>query len=257
MSSSSSVLTDEELLTLLEERIPALLERHPELQERLYLAFLKIFVRREEVAVLMAELRDFRAEFHQFRLETMQRFEQIDRRFEEIDRRFEEIDRRFEQIDRRFEEIDRRFEQVDQRFEQMSKHFQDLQDWVELVVGRMQVRSGRNLEDVVAAALRLALKRPDIRPESIRLRQKIVDTEGWVFPRGRQKEIDLVATDGEYLVFEVKSAAEVDDVDDLAEKVELLRLLHPDKIVQGVFITLAPEPDVQGRCRELGIELAH
>ncbi len=243
MSSPSPVLTDEELLTILETRIPALLERHPELQERLYLAFLKVFVRREEVAALMAELRGFRDEFHQYRLETMQRFEQIDQRFE--------------QIDQRFEQIDQRFEQIDQRFEQMNKHFQDLRDWVELVVGRTQVRSGRNLEDVVAAALRLALKRSDIRPESIRLRQKIVDTEGWVFPRGRQKEVDLVATDGEFLAFEVKSAAEVDDVDDLAEKVELLRLLYPDKTVRGVFITLAPEPDVRERCRELGIELAH
>jgi hypothetical protein len=35
----------------------------------------------------------------------------------------------------------------------------------------------------------------------------------------------------------------------------LFRHLHPDKTVDGVFITLAPEPDVQQRCRELGIRL--
>jgi len=45
-------------------------------------------------------------------------------------------------------------------------------------------------------------------------------------------------------------------MENFAEKVELLRLLHPDKSVRGVFITLAPEPDVQERCRELGIQLA-
>ena len=207
-------LTDEELLDILETRIPDLLDRHPELKWRVYSVFLDVLARREEVAAVMAELREFRQE-------TAQNFEQVDR-----------------------------------RFEQMGKHFEDLQDWVELVVGRSQVRSGRNLEDVVAAALRVALKRPDIRPESIRLRQKIVDTEGWVFPRGRQKEIDLVASDEEYLAFEVKSAAEVDDVDYFADKVELLRLLNPDKTVRGVFITLAPEPDVRQRCQELGIELA-
>ncbi|MCR4405629.1 MAG: hypothetical protein NUW24_01710 [Anaerolineae bacterium] len=235
MVQQTPVLTDEELLDILETRLPDLLDRHPELQRRAYAAFMTVFARREEVAAIMAELREFRQE-------TAQRFEQIDQRFE--------------QIDQRFEQIDQRFEEVDQRFEQMSKHFEDLQDWVELVVGRLQVRSGRNLEDVVAAALRLALKRPDIRPESIRLRQKIVDAEGWVFPRGRQKEVDLVATDDEYLVFEVKSAAEVDDVDYFADKVELVRLLNPDKTVRGVFITLAPEPDVRQRCQELGIELA-
>ena len=221
MTQQASFLTDEELLNILEVRIPALLERHPELQWRVYAAFLATFARREEVAAIMAELREFRQE-------TVQRLDQIDQRFE----------------------------QIDQRFDQMDKHFEDLRNWVELVIGRAQVRSGRNLEDVVAAALRVALKCPDIRAESIRLRQKIVDTDGLVFPRGRQKEVDLIATDDEYIAFEVKSAAEVEDVEDFAEKVELLRLLNPDKKVRGVFVTLAPEPDIRQRCEELGIELA-
>jgi hypothetical protein len=142
------------------------------------------------------------------------------------------------------------------RLDSLGRKFEDLRDWVEWVIGGMQVRSACNLEDVVASAMRVALKRPDIRPVSIKLRQKIVDREGLVFPRGRQKEVDLIATNGEYLAFEVKSAAEVDDVDNFAEKVELLRLQNPDKLVQGVFITLAPEPDVRQRCLELGIELA-
>jgi len=288
MDRQTSVLTEEELIYILEVQIPDLLDRRPELQRRIYSAFLDLFARREEIAAIMEELRSLHTEFQEFREETAQRFDQVEQRFERIDQRFEGVDQRFDQVEQRFERIDQRFEGVDQRFEgidqrldeiaqevresreetarrfdqveqrfaQMSKHFEDLRDWVELVVGRAQVRSGRNLEDVVAAALRVALKRPDIRPESIRLRQKIVDTEGWVFPRGRQKEVDLVATDDEYLVFEVKSAAEVDDVDYFADKVELVQRLNPDKKVRGVFITLAPEPDVQQRCQELGIELA-
>jgi len=296
---TDSTLTDEELINILETRIPDLLDRHPELQRRIYAAFLDVFARREEVAAIMNELRDLHGEFHQFRQETNQRFEQVDRRFEQVDKRFEQVDKRFEQVtaeiqtlrqetnqrfeqvDKRFEQVDRRFEQVDKRFEQvtaeiqtlrqetnqrfeqvdrkfeqMGKQFEDLRDWVELVVGNLQVRSGRKLEDVVAAALRLALKRPDIRPESIRLRQKIVDAEGRIFPPGRQKEIDLMATDDEYLVFEVKSAAKAEDVDYFADKVELVRILNQDKKVHGVFITLAPEPEVQQRCKERGIELA-
>jgi hypothetical protein len=295
MERQTSVLTEEELIYILEVQIPDLLDRRPELQRRIYSAFLDLFARREEIAAIMEELRSLHGEFREFREETAQRFAQVDQRFDQIDQRFAQVDQRFDQIDQRFAQVDQRFDQIDQRFEgvdqrfegvdqrldqmaqeiresreetarrfdqveqrfaQMSKHFEDLRDWVELVVGRAQVRSGRNLEDVVAAALRVALKRPDIHPESIRLRQKIVDTEGWVFPRGRQKEVDLVAADDEYLVFEVKSAAEVDDVDYFADKVELVRRLNPDKKVRGVFITLAPEPDVQQRCQELGIELA-
>lgn len=110
MTQQASFLTDEELLNILEVRIPALLERHPELQWRVYAAFLATFARREEVAAIMAELREFRQE-------TVQRLDQIDQRFD----------------------------QIDQRFDQMDKHFEDLRDWVELVIGRAQVRSGRNL----------------------------------------------------------------------------------------------------------------
>ncbi len=235
-------LTDEELLYILETRLPGLLDRHPELLRRVKMLFIDTLARQEEVAAIMAELRELRTEFHGFQQETRERFDRVDQRFE--------------QVDRRFDEIDRWREKADQRFDHLEQQFRDLRDWVEMVVGRFQVRSGRRLEDVVAGALRLALKRPDIRPESIRLRQRIVDTEGWVFPRGKMKEIDLVASDSEYLVFEVKTAAEPEDVDDFADKVELVRRLNPDKKVHGVFITMAPEPDVQERCRERGVELA-
>ncbi len=85
----------------------------------------------------------------------------------------------------------------------------------------------------MAGALRLGLQRPDIQPDQIRLRQKISDSEGLVFKAGKQKEVDIVVTNGELLVFEVKSAPKPDDVDDFADKVELVRLQNPGKQVQG------------------------
>ncbi len=234
-------MTDEELLEILEHRIPDLLDRHPELKWRVYSAFLDVFARREEVAAIMNELRELRTEFHQFRDETRERFEQIDQRFESLTH-----------------EMRQGFEQINQRQAQMHQELEDLKnwkDWMELVVGRLQTRTGRRLEDVVAGALRYALKRPDIRPESIRLRQKIVDTEGYVFPKGKQKEVDILADNDEYLVFEVKSVVEPEDVDDFADKVALMRKLYPDKNVRGIIVTLAYEPDVEERCRELGIDI--
>ena len=83
-----------------------------------------------------------------------------------------------------------------------------------------------------------------------------MDAAGIVYKAGQQKKVDLIASNGEYIVFEVKSAARPGDVDDFAGKVTLLRHLNPDKLVRGVFITLAPEPDVRQRCAELNIELA-
>ena len=197
------------------------------------------------------------------------RFAQVDARFAQVDARFEQVDARFEQVDARFEQIDAHLERIDTHFEQIDTHFEHIErrldkmdndlsgfrDWMYLNVGQLQTRTGRELEDVIAGALRFALKRPDIRPENILLRQPLFDKDGLVYPRGRTKEVDIVASDGEYLLFEVKSAAKPGEVDDFADKVTLARLLYPDKDVKGIFISLAARYDVQERCRQLGIEL--
>ncbi len=265
-------LKDEEVLYILEVQLPDMLERNPELEPRAFRAFLKAFVSKEEFAAVLSELRELRGEVRHFRQETQERFEQIDRRFEEIDRRFEQIDKRFEQIDRRFEEIDRRFEGIDRRFEGIDRRFEgidqqfaalrqmiaDEHDWVELTVGGLQRRSGRKLEEVVAGALRVALRRSDIKPEQIRLRQRIVDEKGVVgLPGQRHFEIDILAQDGKISVFEVKSYCEWEDVDRLADKVTLVRSLNPGVEVEGIMIAMSIGDEVRERCRELGITLVY
>lgn len=222
-------------------RLPWVLKEDPAFVTLVEGIVAEAFPRRDEFARLLDEMTALRQEQRE--------------RLDQVDGQLEQVDGRLDQMDGRFDQVDQRFDQVDQRLDQMDERFQNLKDWVEMVVGRFQTRSGRKLEDVVAGALRLALKRPDIRPESIRLRQKIVDTEGRFFPRGREKEFDLLAEDSHYLVFEVKSAAEVEDVETFHDKVELVRALHPDKAVQGVLITLAPEEDVRQRCQQLDIGL--
>ena len=240
-----SVLSDEELLEILETRLPALLERHPEVETRVYEAFMRAFATKKEVAAVLISLQASREDLQAFRAEMRQCFEQVDQRFEQVEG---EMRQGFEQVDQRFEQVDQRFDRVDQRFA-------DLKDWVELVVGRLQTRSGRKLEDVVAGALRLALEQPDIDPAQIRLRQKITDESGAMGPAGRTYEVDILAQDGHLLVFEVKSVCEVEDVERHADKVELVRGLYPDKQVEGVMVALTPEPEVQQRCAALGLRL--
>jgi hypothetical protein len=208
-----------------------------------------------------------------------QRFEQVDQRFDQVDQRFDQVDQRFEQVDGRFEQVDQRFEQVDGRFEQVDGHFEqvdqrfngvnqqlveirqtiaDLRDWVETNVGGLQRRSGRKLEDVVAGALRVALRRSDIKPDQLRLRQKIVDEKGVIgLPGQRRFEIDIIARDGQISVFEVKSFCEWEDVDRLADKVALIQALNPGVKVEGIMIAMSINDGVRERCAELGITLAY
>ena len=224
-----ALLTDEELMETLETQLPALLKRHPEFEMRVYSTFMRTFATQEKVAAVLSELREFRNEFDEFRAE----------------------------VNDRFEQVEGRLDRVKGRLDQMGQQFSDLRDWVEMIVGRFQTRSGRKLEDVVAGAMRLVLERDDISAEHVRLRQPLEDAEGMIGPAGRRYEVDILVHNSALLVFEVKSVCELEDVDRFADKVALMRTLHLEKAVDGVIVTMAPLNQVEARCAEWGLQLVH
>jgi RecB family endonuclease NucS len=102
----------------------------------------------------------------------------------------------------------------------------------------------------------VALRRPDIKPDQLRLRQKMVDERGVVgLPGKRRFEIDILAQNGQISVFEVKSYCKWGDVDQLNDKVTFIQALNPDAKVEGIMIALAIGDDVREHCAELGITL--
>jgi hypothetical protein len=167
----------------------------------------------------------------------------------------QETRERFSQIDQRFEQVDQRFQQVDQRFEQVVSEIRGLRSWMELNVGGFQTKVGRRLEDVVAGAFCYGLERTDIGPEHVKLRQKITDNEGVVFRAGKTRELDIIVLADEIIVFEVKSTADFDDIDDLADKVELVRCLNPGKKTEGVLVMLGAEQGHRELCEKKGLRL--
>ena len=217
-----ALLTDEELMDTLETQLPALLKRHPEFEMRVYSTFLRTFATKKEVAAVLSELRELRDEFDAFRIE-----------------------------------VNDRFDRVEDRLDRMGQQFSDLRDWVEMIVGRFQTRSGRKLEDVVAGTMRLVLNRDDVLSEHVRLRQPLEDAEGMIGPAGRRYEVDILVHNSALLVFEVKSVCELEDVDRFADKVALMRTLHPEKVVDGVIVTMAPLNQVEARCADWGLQLVH
>jgi hypothetical protein len=205
-----------------------------------------------------------------------QRFEQVDQRFEQIDQRFEQVDQRFEQVDQRFEQVDQRFEQVDQRFEQMHQDFLDvkrrlikveagqqillnkmtgLDAWLKATTGNLGTEKGQQLEELFALALGYGLEHPDLKPEAIRLRQELIDSEGFAFKKGYITEVDLIAENNQLTVFEIKATAKVSDVDFFALKVELVQAQNPHQTVAGVFISLGAIERVRQRCLQRGLQL--
>jgi len=229
--------------------LPHVLEQDPQFVVFIEGIISEKFPRRDEFARLLDELTATRHEMHQD-------FQKVDERFEQVDQRFEQVDQRFGQVRQEIHDQGVQLRQeIHDQGDKLSQDMRDLRDWVELIAGRLQTRVGRSLEDIVAGALRLGLSRPDIDPQNVRLRQKISDPTGLVYKPGKQKEVDLVAQDGELLVFEVKSAPDVDDVDEFADKVELVRLQNPDKLVTGVFVAVGAEADVRHYCTQRGVQL--
>ena len=222
-----ALLTDEELMDTLETQLPALLKRHPEFEMRVYSTFLRTFATREEVVAVLSELRELRDEFDEFRIE----------------------------VNDRLDRVEVRLDRVEDRLDRMGQQFSDLRDWVEMIVGRFQTRSGRKLEDVVAGTMRLVLGRDDVLSEHVRLRQPLEDAEGMIGPAGRRYEVDILVHNSALLVFEVKSVCELEDVDRFADKVALMRTLHPEKVVDGVIVTMAPLNQVEERCADWGLQL--
>ncbi len=248
--------------------LPELLRKEPEIAATIEGMLAQRFPRRDEFARLLDELRLLREDMQQRfvlqREEMDQRFallrEEMDRRFEQVDRNFtllrEEMDRRLVLQHQEILKVRRDVAQLRHGQEMVLKQMKGQEAWLRLVIGELRVEKGCTLEDLFAEALRYGLENPDLRPESLRLRQVLRDPEGRVFKPGFATEVDLIAEDDMLTVFEVKATAEVDDVDLLAMKVELMALQNPDKEVQGIFITLVASEDVRRRCAELGLVLA-
>ncbi len=207
--------------------LPELLRKEPEIATTIEGMLAEMFPRRDEFARLLDEVREHR-------VETRQRFERVEH----------------SQL-----EIRRGIAQVQHGQDILLKRIDGQEAWLRFVTGTLRSEKGQTYEDLVAVALRYGLKNPDISPEKIRLRQKLVDADGRAFKPGFTTEVDLIAEDGKLIVFEVKATAKASEVGIFALKVELVAAQNPDKAVRGVFITLAASPEVRQSCAEYGLDL--
>ena len=180
-------------------KLPELMHRDPDFKYRVFGIISEEFSRKidldklyEQNQALLEELRELR--------------EDSNRRFEASEKRFEAMDKRFEAMQR---QMDERFRAVDKRFDGMQESFENLKSWVGTVVGGFQRRAGQSLEDAIAGTLRIALGYRDIKPENIRMRQKFVDTDGEIGPKGREYEIDIYVSDSKYIFFEIASSKDM------------------------------------------------
>ncbi|MDM8564916.1 hypothetical protein QUF74_04620 [Candidatus Halobeggiatoa sp. HSG11] len=206
----------------------------------------------------------------QQREEMNQRFEAVDKRFEEVDRRFDIVDNKFEKVDKRFKTVDERFEEarverldikrhiikLDSNMELFLDKITKFDAWLKVVTGNLGTEKGQKLEELFALGLSYGLKNIEIKPETIKLRQQFIDTEGSIYlKKGKFIEVDIIAENGKFTAFEVKATATTMDVNIFAKKIMLIQHQNSDKQVSGIFISPGANSEVKEFCAECEVEL--
>ncbi len=197
----------------LQSELPRLLREDATLRQQVQQALEDFFPTRVE----LSELRALREDFNRFAKEIYQRFEAMDRRFEAMDRRFETI----------ISEL------KTQR----------------LHLSRLSNRLGFGLEHLVRGVVEEFSGKTFARTERLILK----DPQGEVFGVPADIEFDLLASDGDAYLCEVKSHIEPDDVLTFNRKATFAAK-HINQPFTRLMIATSMEKRAEWLMKSLGIQ---
>jgi hypothetical protein len=250
------VLSEKEVIKIIEEKLPELIEKYPLLR-------LKIEEIIERKAVTKEEIKEILIELRKQREENSKRFEEMDRRFEalinelkahkeETAKRFEEINKRFEAVDKRFEEINKRFEAVDRRFEELTKEMNKGFELLRNAITALGARWGIFAEEAFREGMKGVIENLGFPSYEIK-KWKTFDEEGYVFGYPHEVEVDIVIKDDKHFLIEIKSS--VSDADVLKFK-KIGELYEKKTGVKPQLIIISPYIREEGKkeCEFLGIK---
>ena len=230
--------------------------------------------------VLESELRKLREDFNKFVELQEKRWEENNKRWEENNRRWEENNRRWEEEARRWEENNKRWEENNKRWEEAYKRFEAIEKKLlehdekfesvnkelkrlskavaelQLIVGSMGRRWGRDLEKMVLEIYRYALEERGIEPGKVE-KFKYVDREGRYLGKGAVIEVDIYIHDDKVYLLEVKSRTELEDVEWFSRKVKIVEEIIGRKAEKYIIVTVHIDDDALMRAIELGLDVVY
>jgi hypothetical protein len=191
--------------------------------------------------------------------EHSKRMEEHDKRIEELSRRLEELAKAVQEQGKILAEHSKILAEHSKRLEELSKRIEELTRKVSeqsAVLGSIGRRWGRDLEKMVIELYRHVLEERGIIPEKIE-RFTYVDTDGRYYVKGSRIEFDTYIHNDKVYLVEVKSHADIEDVEwfyKRAEIYEKIRGRKPDKLV---LVAVHIDEDAYERAKELGIEVIY
>jgi len=179
--------------------------------------------------------------------------------FQEILKRLDEHDKRLSEITeilRRHEEILKRHEEI------LSGHGKTLNELVKAVgelkvaMGSLGRRWGVDLEKTILKIYKDALESRGIEPGKV---EKFIytDVDGKYYRQGARLEIDVYIHDDKVYLIEVKSHAELDNVEWLFDKAAIVGKILGRKIERIILVAVNVDKEAFERANQLGIDVIY
>ena len=177
--------------------------------------------------------------------------------YKDILERLEAHDRKFNEILERLEEHDRKFNELTLEIQALRKDFQALSMRVEVTIGSMGRRWGRDLEAMVLEIFREALEKRGIEPGEVE-KFRYRDEDGSITGvRGRVVDVDVIVKNEKLYVIEVKSRAELEHVEALLDKAKVVEKILNRKVEKILIVAVNVDKEAYERAKELNIEVIY
>ena len=163
--------------------------------------------------------------------EFLQALKIIENRFEAIDKRFEAVDKRFEEL---IDSMNRKFEAIDKRFEELINEIKILK----IAVGTLGGREGKDFEKTILNILKKSIENRFIDLQKIE-KKRIRDKEGEIVLPGQKVEVDIFASDGRYVIIEIKFHMTKDKIISFYKKAKIVEKelgIEAEKLVIAIEI---------------------
>ncbi|MEM0234426.1 DUF3782 domain-containing protein [Thermofilum sp.] len=241
---------------------------------------------------ILEELKKLRQDFQAHLELEEKRWEENRKRWEENNKRWEENDKKWEQVFKKLEEHSKILEEHSEILEQHSKileeqrklleehrkvleehtkilqqhskmleeHSRQLQEQgkslaeLKVVIGSLGRRWGSDLERTVLEIYRQALETKGIKPENV-AKFTYEDVEGKYYRKGAKIEVDIYMHNDTTVLIEVKSRAELEDVEWFLDKAGIVEKIIGRKADKLIIVAVNIDKDAYERAQALGIDV--
>ncbi len=239
----------QEVRQILGEEILSVIRLDPNVRYGLIGIMAETFAQRTDIQSILEHLDTLREDFNRQMAGFAQRQEEHSRQMEELARRLEELARRQEELRRDFNQqilrLTERHESLEQR---MGRGFARL----EATLGAIGARWGLMAEESFRSGM-AGILRDQFGWQVERF--LVMDTEGYVFGRPDQVEIDIAIHDGAHWLIEIRSSMSRPDMYTFVRKVELYERLRGVQVARRIVISPMIHPRARAVAERLNIEL--